>query len=167
MHAHTLITAVWLPRVTAQVVASAYTPARGPSSHRQQQQQQRRQPLQHHQRLRVACAASSDSYRSKAAKDIKVLIVGPTGYIGRAVVKEYVKQGYNVVAFAREKAGIKGKMTKEDTIKVGGGRAQGIRWPTLKVPCTCTHHGGDDVVHASAPLPCISIHHFVAPFARL
>ena len=142
MHAHTLITAVWLPRVTAQVVASAYTPARGPSSHRQQQQQQRRQPLQHHQRLRVACAASSDSYRSKAAKDIKVLIVGPTGYIGRAVVKEYVKQGYNVVAFAREKAGIKGKMTKEDTIKVGGGGHRASAGPHSRSPARAHIMGG-------------------------
>ncbi len=60
-----------------------------------------------------------------------MLVVGPTGYIGKFVVKELVKRGYNVVAFAREQAGIKGKMSKEDTVKVGartgplGGRGQG------------------------------------------
>ncbi len=48
-----------------------------------------------------------------------MLVVGPTGYIGKFVVKELVKRGYNVVAFAREQAGIKGKLGKEDIVKVG------------------------------------------------
>jgi glutamate dehydrogenase/leucine dehydrogenase len=65
---------------------------------------------------RVVAAAAS--YASKAPADIRVLVVGPTGYIGKFVVKELIKRGYNVVAFAREQAGIKGKMTKADTIKV-------------------------------------------------
>lgn len=43
--------------------------------------------------------------------------MGPTGYIGKYVVKELISRGYQVVAFAREKAGIKGKMSKEDTAK--------------------------------------------------
>ena len=33
-------------------------------------------------------------------------------------VKELIKRGYNVVAFACEQSGIEGKMTKEDVIKV-------------------------------------------------
>ena len=37
---------------------------------------------------RLLCHAdASGAYRSKAAKDIKVLVVGPTGYIGKFVVK--------------------------------------------------------------------------------
>mmetsp|Transcript_22599 Transcript_22599/g.49463 ORF Transcript_22599/g.49463 Transcript_22599/m.49463 type:complete len:420 (-) Transcript_22599:806-2065(-) len=68
------------------------------------------------QRLACRAAAGSD-YRSKAPKDIRVLVVGPTGYIGKFVTKELIKRGYDVVAFAREKAGIKGKMSKEDTTK--------------------------------------------------
>jgi divinyl chlorophyllide a 8-vinyl-reductase len=44
--------------------------------------------------------------------------VGPTGYIGRFVTKELIDRGFNVTAMAREKAGIKGKMTTADTIKV-------------------------------------------------
>ncbi|KXZ55167.1 hypothetical protein GPECTOR_3g314 [Gonium pectorale] len=71
---------------------------------------------------RVACrvhasTAPVDDYRQRAPKDVRVLVVGPTGYIGKFVVKELVQRGYNVVAFAREQAGIKGKMGKEDTLK--------------------------------------------------
>jgi hypothetical protein len=36
------------------------------------------------------------------------------------VTKELIARGYNVIAFAREQAGIKGKMGKEDTKKVRG-----------------------------------------------
>ncbi|GAX78735.1 hypothetical protein CEUSTIGMA_g6172.t1 [Chlamydomonas eustigma] len=67
---------------------------------------------------RLRCHASSgQDYRSKPAKDIRVLVVGPTGYIGKFVVKELINQGYNVVAFSRENAGIKGKMGKSDIAK--------------------------------------------------
>lgn len=64
------------------------------------------------------CAAASADYRSKENKDIKVLVVGPTGYIGKFVVKELTKRGFNVVAFAREKSGVGGKASKDDTVKV-------------------------------------------------
>lgn len=37
----------------------------------------------------------------------------------RFVTKELISRGFNVTAFAREKAGIKGKMSKDDTTKVG------------------------------------------------
>lgn len=36
----------------------------------------------------------------------------------RFVTKELISRGFNVTALAREKAGIKGKMSKDDTIKV-------------------------------------------------
>jgi divinyl chlorophyllide a 8-vinyl-reductase len=42
--------------------------------------------------------------------------VGPTGYIGKFVTRELVARGYDVVAFAREKSGIKGRASREDTI---------------------------------------------------
>ena len=35
------------------------------------------------------------------------------------MTKELIDRGFNVTALAREKAGIKGKMSKDDTIKVG------------------------------------------------
>lgn len=36
----------------------------------------------------------------------------------RFVTKELIDRGYNVIAMSREKAGIKGKMSKDDTVKV-------------------------------------------------
>jgi divinyl chlorophyllide a 8-vinyl-reductase len=39
-------------------------------------------------------------------------------YIGKFVTRELIKRGYNVVAFTREQAGIKGKMGKDDIVKV-------------------------------------------------
>jgi hypothetical protein len=61
----------------------------------------------------VAAAAGGD-YRQRAPADVRVLVVGATGYIGKFVVKELVARGYNVVAFAREKSGIGGKQGQED-----------------------------------------------------
>jgi divinyl chlorophyllide a 8-vinyl-reductase len=42
-----------------------------------------------------------------------VLVVGPTGYIGKFVTKELIQRGYNVIAVAREKAGIVGKQSQD------------------------------------------------------
>lgn len=70
---------------------------------------------------RAALAAEAEAvvgkqlWRSKSAKDTNVLIVGATGYIGKFVVKEMVKRGYNVIAVAREKSGIGGKADAEQT----------------------------------------------------
>ncbi len=63
------------------------------------------------------CAAASADYRSQDNKDVRVLVVGATGYIGKFVVKELIKRGFDVVAFAREKSGIGGKASKDDTVK--------------------------------------------------
>lgn len=52
--------------------------------------------------------------------DIRVVIFGATGYIGRYVVLEFVKQGYDVVAFARSRSGVGGKQSADqvvDTLK--------------------------------------------------
>ncbi|CAN4123228.1 unnamed protein product [Withania somnifera] len=57
------------------------------------------------------------SFRGKNPKDINVLVVGSTGYIGKFVVKELKNRGFNVIAIAREKSGIKGKNSKDDTLK--------------------------------------------------
>lgn len=58
----------------------------------------------------------ASSFRKKALKDINILVVGSTGYIGKFVVKELVKRGFNVIAVAREKSGIKGSKGKDDTL---------------------------------------------------
>ncbi|GFZ14046.1 NAD(P)-binding Rossmann-fold superfamily protein [Actinidia rufa] len=57
------------------------------------------------------------SFRSKTPKDINVLVVGSTGYIGKFVVKELVNRGFNVIAIARERSGIRAKYGKEDTLE--------------------------------------------------
>ncbi|KAH7842667.1 hypothetical protein Vadar_007850 [Vaccinium darrowii] len=57
------------------------------------------------------------SFRSKNPKDVNVLVVGSTGYIGKFVVKELVNRGFNVIAVARERSGIRGKNKKEDTLE--------------------------------------------------
>ncbi|KAL2635448.1 hypothetical protein R1flu_006927 [Riccia fluitans] len=54
-------------------------------------------------------------FRSKNPQETNVVIVGATGYIGKFVVKEVVKRGYNVISVAREKSGIGGKSGKEQT----------------------------------------------------
>ncbi|KAJ4882523.1 NAD(P)-binding domain protein [Raphanus sativus] len=56
----------------------------------------------------------SPSFRNKSPNEINVLVVGSTGYIGRFVVKELVKRGFNVIAVAREKSGVRGKNDKEE-----------------------------------------------------
>lgn len=75
-------------------------------------------PACHTRRRFAAQAAAADTpaadYRQRAAKDVRVLVVGATGYIGKYVVKELVKRGFNVVALARERSGVGGKQTEED-----------------------------------------------------
>lgn len=65
----------------------------------------------------VRAAAATDDYRQRAPQDIRVLVVGATGYIGKFVVKELVSRGYNVIAFSREKSGVGGKQSMEDVKK--------------------------------------------------
>jgi hypothetical protein len=73
-------------------------------------------------------AAAGADYRTKAPKDINVLVAGPTGYIGKFVTKELIGRGFNVTAISREKAGIKGKLAKDDILKVGKGEEGGGGW---------------------------------------
>ena len=44
---------------------------------------------------------------------IRVIIFGATGYIGRYVVFEFIRQGYEIIAFARSKSGVGGKNTEQ------------------------------------------------------
>ncbi|KAE8688376.1 Divinyl chlorophyllide a 8-vinyl-reductase [Hibiscus syriacus] len=60
--------------------------------------------------------AVSASFRNKYPKDINVLVVGSTGYVGKFVVKELVDRGFNVLAIVSERSGIRGKNSKEDTL---------------------------------------------------
>ena len=64
-----------------------------------------------------AASPASAEIARRSPKDVRVVVAGPTGYIGKFVTKELIARGYQVTALAREKAGIKGKMGKEDTQK--------------------------------------------------
>lgn len=64
----------------------------------------------------TAVEATTSSFRNKNPKDINILAVGSTGYIGKFVVKELVSRGFNVIAIAREKSGIRGRNDKEETL---------------------------------------------------
>ena len=64
-----------------------------------------------------ASAAQRD-YRERKPQDVRVLVVGPTGYIGRFVVHELIRRGYDVAAFARPKSGIGGKASQQDVEEV-------------------------------------------------
>ncbi|GJP57234.1 hypothetical protein CLOM_g16262 [Closterium sp. NIES-68] len=71
---------------------------------------------------RVGCrAAAGESGAKKASlserrpEEVSVAVVGPTGYIGKFVTRELIKRGYKVTAVARERSGIGGKKSAEET----------------------------------------------------
>eukprot|EP00401_Gymnodinium_catenatum_P067975 CAMPEP_0117507940 /NCGR_PEP_ID=MMETSP0784-20121206/26684_1 /TAXON_ID=39447 /ORGANISM="" /LENGTH=363 /DNA_ID=CAMNT_0005303463 /DNA_START=376 /DNA_END=1467 /DNA_ORIENTATION=- len=59
----------------------------------------------------VACAASAVGLNGPK---LSIVVFGATGYIGRAVVEELLARGHAVIAFTREKSGIKGEDTFAD-----------------------------------------------------
>ncbi len=69
-------------------------------------------------RCEAASAAAATDYRQRRPADVRVLVVGATGYIGKYVVRELVRRGYDVVALARERSGIGGKASREDAQRV-------------------------------------------------
>ena len=52
-------------------------------------------------------------FRERPAADIRVVVFGATGYIGRFVVKELVKRGYQVVAGCRDRSGVVGRHSQD------------------------------------------------------
>ncbi|KAH0449124.1 hypothetical protein IEQ34_022924 [Dendrobium chrysotoxum] len=44
------------------------------------------------------------SFRTKPPHQVNILVVGSTGYIGKFVVKELCRRGFNVIAIARERS---------------------------------------------------------------
>ena len=52
-------------------------------------------------------------FRSRPPEQVRVVVFGATGYIGRFVVKELVQRGYQVVAFSRERSGVGGRDNHE------------------------------------------------------
>lgn len=60
--------------------------------------------------------ASASELQGKENKDVRVLVVGATGYIGKYVTRELCARGYDVTAFTREQSGIGGKTAKDGAI---------------------------------------------------
>ncbi|EPS66272.1 hypothetical protein M569_08504, partial [Genlisea aurea] len=61
------------------------------------------------------------SFRAKRPQEINVLVVGSTGYIGKFVVKELIRRGFNVIAVARERSGIGGRNGGSQTAELLSG----------------------------------------------
>ena len=99
-----------------------------------------------------AAADAAAAMRRRPPADVRVLVVGATGYIGKFVVKELVQRGYQVVAFARERSGIGGKASADDTRKV--------RLQLLSSGCLmgCTAHYGPAFAYALG-IVCSGLHH--------
>ena len=100
---------------------------------------------------------ATDAFRDRSPDQIRVVVFGATGYIGRFVVKELVQRGYNVVAFARERSGIGGRQGQEsviadfpgaevrfgDVTQPGSLAAQAFDQPTdVVISCLASRTGG-------------------------
>jgi divinyl chlorophyllide a 8-vinyl-reductase len=88
----------------------------------------RRPAAARHDRRRAvprACAPGAGIYAPDTAPgDVRVVVFGATGYIGRYVVREFAARGYRVVAFARERSGVGGK---DDAAAVRAALGGGVR----------------------------------------
>ena len=55
-------------------------------------------------------------FRSRPPEQVRVVVFGATGYIGRFVTKELIQRGYQVVAFSRDRSGIGGRNNRDQVI---------------------------------------------------
>ncbi|PKA57641.1 Divinyl chlorophyllide a 8-vinyl-reductase, chloroplastic [Apostasia shenzhenica] len=63
-----------------------------------------------------ALSSTSSSFRTRPTHEVNVLVVGSTGYIGRFVVKELCRRGFNVIAVSRERSGIRGRNGRDEAL---------------------------------------------------
>jgi divinyl chlorophyllide a 8-vinyl-reductase len=78
-------------------------------------------PLPRRSAIVNMCAPGTGIYAPGAApSDVRVVVFGATGYIGRFVVREFANQGFDVTAFARERSGVKGRQGPNDVRKLFG-----------------------------------------------
>ncbi len=76
-----------------------------------------------HRSVKCNAAAAQQDYRDRKPQDVRILVAGATGYIGKYVVKELVSRGYQVTAFTREKSGVGGKSDKKRSQQVSAVQA--------------------------------------------
>ncbi|GCE65112.1 NAD(P)-dependent oxidoreductase [cyanobiont of Ornithocercus magnificus] len=62
-------------------------------------------------------SAASHDFRYRSPSQVRVVIFGATGYIGRFVTYELLKRGYQVIVFAREYSGIDANLGRHEVIK--------------------------------------------------
>ena len=55
-------------------------------------------------------------FRSRPPEQVRVVVFGATGYIGRFVTQELIHRGYQVVAFSRDRSGIGGRNNRDQVI---------------------------------------------------
>ena len=55
-------------------------------------------------------------FRSRPPEQVRVVVFGATGYIGRFVTRELIQRGYQVVAFSRDRSGIGGRNRREQVV---------------------------------------------------
>ncbi|WP_353292663.1 NAD(P)-dependent oxidoreductase [Synechococcus sp. M16CYN] len=55
-------------------------------------------------------------FRYRPHEQVRIVVFGATGYIGRFVVKELVGRGYQVVAFCRQRSGVGGRQERNQVI---------------------------------------------------
>ena len=56
------------------------------------------------------------NFRSRPPEQVRVVVFGATGYIGRFVTRELIQRGYQVVAFSRDRSGIGGRNRREQVV---------------------------------------------------
>ena len=55
-------------------------------------------------------------FRNRPPEQVRVVVFGATGYIGRFVTRELIQRGYQVVAFSRDRSGIGGRNRREQVV---------------------------------------------------
>jgi divinyl chlorophyllide a 8-vinyl-reductase len=69
----------------------------------------------------------------------RIFVLGATGTIGRACARVLVRSGHEVVCFVRPRAGVRGALTPEDSVKLFAGAT--VRFGDVKDPASLARDG--------------------------
>lgn len=95
-------------------VVTSFIPTLSTQRHPHQQQQHQRRQFHRHPSFAVHQTLQDDVDHSWVSQKI-VIVAGATGYIGKAVVKESIRQGYHTVALVRDPTSVDDKLRKQWT----------------------------------------------------